>query len=92
MADFMHMEKGYFSKQFKKAFNITPMHYLNLVRIQNSLNLLEYTNLSIDRISEQLGFSCQNSYQKAYKKHFEITPKQYREKVKHEFKTKYNHS
>ena len=89
LANFIHMEKVYFCKQFKKNFDLTPMNYVNLVRIYHSLNLLEYTELSIDKISEEVGFGCQNSYNKAFKKSYNLTPKQYRTKIRKELSLKY---
>ena len=89
MACIMHMEKGYFSKQFKKQFSMTPMHYLQAVRISRSLNLIEYTELSIAEIAEAVGFLNQNSYIKAFKSLYATTPSEYRKKIRNMIRQKY---
>ena len=76
------MEKGYFIKQFKKCFNITPMNYIQAVRINRSLNLIEYTDMSIAKIEEEIGFLNQNSFIKAFKSLYSVTPNDYRKKIR----------
>ncbi len=82
LAGIVHMEKGYFIKQFKKCFNITPMNYIQSVRINRSLNLIEYTDMSISKIAEEIGFLNQNSFIKAFKSLYSITPNDYRKKIR----------
>ena len=82
LAGIVHMEKGYFIKQFKKCFNITPMNYIQAVRINRSLNLIEYTDMSIAKIAEEIGFLNQNSFIKAFKSLYSITPNDYRKKIR----------
>ena len=82
LAVIVHMEKGYFIKQFKKCFNITPMNYIQAVRINRSLNLIEYTDMSISKIAEEIGFLNQNSFIKAFKSLYSITPNDYRKKIR----------
>ena len=89
MADVMHMEKGYFSRQFRKVFGTTPMHYLLAVRISRAMNMLEYTELSVNEISEAIGFHNQNSFIKAFKSLYEMTPGEYRKKIRPIIRQKY---
>ena len=82
LAGIVYMEKGYFIKQFKKCFNITPMNYIQAVRINRALNLIEYTDMSISKISEEIGFLNQNSFFKAFKSLYSVTPNDYRKKIR----------
>lgn len=89
LADVMKMQKNYFAKQFKKLFNISPMHFVQYIRLDKSVNLLEYTNLSIQEISELVGYEDQNSYAKAFKKMYAVTPTFYRRNAKKVLSSKY---
>ena len=89
MADIMHMANGYFSRQFKRQFDVTPMNYLLTVRISRSLNLIEYTDLSIAKVAEAVGFQNQNSFIKAFKGLYSMTPGEYRRKIRQIIQNKY---
>lgn len=89
MAQIMHMEKGYFFKQFKKKFDVTPMAYLQFVRISRSLNLIEYTDMTIAEIAEAVGYPDHHTYIKNFKTFYEITPGEYRKKIQKSMQQKY---
>lgn len=92
MAGIMRMEKGYFFKQFKKQFSITPMNYLQAVRISRSLNLIEYTDLSVAQIAEAVGFSDHHSFIKNFKAQYAMTPGEYRRVFQKNMQQKYGSS
>jgi AraC-like DNA-binding protein len=91
-ASIVHLEKTYFSKAFKKVYNTSPMQYLNLLRLQYALNLLEYTNESINEIANKVGFKSFNAFISAFKKTYKISPKDYRKKIKAKIKEKYDNN
>ena len=57
LAKISYMNKSYFLHQFKKLFNISPMRYLTLVRIEQSKLLLSSTDHSITQISSMVGIN-----------------------------------
>ena len=89
LAAIMHMEKSYFIKQFKKHFGITPISYIQSVRISRSLNLIEYTELSIAEISERVGFSGAAAFTKAFRASYSKTPSEYRAEIRSDMVRKY---
>lgn len=89
LADIICMQRNYFAKQFKKAFAISPMRYLKYVRIEKSANLLRYTNLPIQKISDQVGYENQNSYTKAFKEFYSVSPTVFRKNTKNALLIKY---
>ncbi|MDG0810747.1 helix-turn-helix transcriptional regulator [Cohnella rhizosphaerae] len=52
--------------------------YINEVRLQNAVLLLETNNWQVNEISEKVGFSSQSYFFKLFKKRFGTTPKDYR--------------
>ena len=89
LADVLCMQRNYFAKQFKKTFSISPMRYLKYIRIEKSANLLRYTNLPIQKISEQIGYDNQNSYAKAFKEIYSVSPTFFRRNSKKMLLSKY---
>lgn len=67
-----------FFKLFKKATGVTPIAYKNNIMIQNALNLLANTTLSIEEISIKTGFSSSNYFRTVFFKHTGKTPKELR--------------
>lgn len=78
LAEKFHMDKFYMSHTFKDAFNISPIEYLNQVRIKHVQILLETTNYSISEISNFSGFSSLSYFSQAFKKKLQVSPSEYR--------------
>lgn len=78
------LEKNFFISQsqlchyFKQQYGISPIQYLIRARIENAKLLLMNTDLSINEVSEESGFSNGNYFSYLFKKYVEQTPVQYR--------------
>lgn len=72
------MSKYYFIKQFKTLTGKTPQKYRIDLLLNKSKMLLRDTNLRISEISNTLGFEDSLYFSRVFKKHFEISPMQYR--------------
>lgn len=58
----------YFRSIFKSIVNMSPIDYLNHVRIAKALELLQVTNLSISEIASQVGIYDANYFSRLFKK------------------------
>ena len=65
-------------KLFRQHFSCTVNDYVNSVRIEKSLKLLENRALSIEEISRLAGFSSAAYYSKLFKAKKGISPIKYR--------------
>jgi two-component system response regulator YesN len=72
------LSKSYFAKCFRDITHKTFHKYLNGVRLDHSVKLLESTHLSVARIAELSGFSDPFHFIKLFKKQYKVTPGQYR--------------
>ena len=72
------MGTDYFRHTFTQQYNISPMQYLNTIRIENAKLLLIKTLDSITSISLQVGFNNPAYFSEIFKKIEGMTPKQYR--------------
>ena len=73
--------RNYFSERFKAEMGIGLRDYIRKCKLEDTKELLKYTNKSISEISSFFGFSSQSHFQKAFKNHYGITPLAYRKKV-----------
>lgn len=80
-AELCHISSGHFSRLFVKE---TGEHYSNYYaqqKVEWSKQLLEKTDLSINQISDELGFSEPGYFIKTFRKYEGITPAAYRKYV-----------
>ncbi|GAA4468144.1 hypothetical protein GCM10023093_25230 [Nemorincola caseinilytica] len=72
------MSKFHFLRLFKVQYRLTPHQYLTEVRMQKGLQMLEHSGESISAIAAHLGYEYPNSFIKAFRKTYDISPLQYR--------------
>ena len=72
-----NLSKNYFISYFKKEMNLSPMQYLNNIRLENAKKMLRANKLSITTISAQCGFNSPSYFAKIFKNRFHISPKDY---------------
>lgn len=72
----------YLSNEIKYAMGINFKDFVNLTRVEESVKLLLDTDMNISEISEEVGFSHTRYYNKHFKRHYKMTPLQYRKKFK----------
>ena len=72
------MTKSYFITQFKKLFNISPMQYLTLVRLEQAKLLLSKTTDTITDIALKVGFNNPVYFAEVFSKTVGVAPTVYR--------------
>ena len=68
----------YFRKQFKRYMGATPIEYRNSLRLDRARSYLEYGEISVQEISDMLGYSTVSHFIKEFKKHYGCSPLKYR--------------
>lgn len=78
LAEHSHFSKFHFSRIFTSIIGITPIAYVNKVRLHNALSYLINTDRKILDISQLCGFESVATFNSAFKKHFNKTPSEVR--------------
>lgn len=78
LSDMIGVSPDYFTKMFKDSIGKTPIDYINGVRINHSLRLLSTTDIPINELAEQIGFSNPNYFHKIFKQYMISSPLTYR--------------
>ncbi len=76
------MSYSYFSRVFKKEFNISFSKFITKLRLEKSLALLSNSSLSVTEIAMECGFSNLSHYVNCLKNEKGITPNKFRALVK----------
>ena len=82
LAKVVNMSKQGLILAFKRSIGKTPIEYLNLVRLQNSKELLKNTDNSVGEIAELCGFSNVYYFSNIFKKHIGISPNTFRKNMR----------
>ena len=73
-------DQKYICRIFKKYMGITMTDYLNYMRLNYALPLLQNTNKSVSEIAQDLGFASVSYFNVIFKKRYSITPSEVRKK------------
>ncbi|MED4126634.1 MULTISPECIES: AraC family transcriptional regulator [Shouchella] len=78
VAHHVGLSKYYFIKQFKRELNITPMHYVSILRIKKAAYLLSKTDLTVAEVAHQVGIDDANYFTKLFKKTVGVSASKFR--------------
>lgn len=80
LASLLHISVSLFERRFRELFKMTPIQYINKVRLDIASELLVKTELTISTIAQKTGFYDHTYFAKRFKNEFSISPKFYRRK------------
>jgi AraC-like DNA-binding protein len=83
IADSEQLSKYHFCKQFHLKLGMSPIAYLNKLRMEEAVSLLSTTSLPVADIARLTGFETPGYFSKVFKRIVGGTPTEYRES-KHE--------
>ncbi len=82
LAEKFSMSTRTLNRRFKAALGISPLDFLQEVRINIAKDLLKTSNLSINEIVDKIGYQDTGFFNALFKKNMAITPIAYRETVR----------
>lgn len=78
LANLVHFSRSYVSRVFQDSYNISPMRYHTLLRVQKAKQMIQYTNLSLSEVAFSLGFESLQDFSRVFKKSDGMSPSNYR--------------
>ena len=79
IANYVGLNRSYFSNLFTKKMGISPQEYLLSLKMGKACNLLTNLQLSIGDVARKVGYEDQLTFSKIFKKSKGLSPKLYRE-------------
>lgn len=80
MADHVGLSASHIQNIFKAATGSSISAYLRRLRLSRATELLEQTDVPVSEIAERTGFGNSNYFYTVFKRHYSITPTEYRAK------------
>jgi AraC-like DNA-binding protein len=80
LSSMFHLSKYYLARLFRHAFNTSPIQYHQMMRLEKAKQLIQFTDIPLKDISENLGFININVFSRAFKNKEGVPPSHYRRK------------
>lgn len=77
----INISMSYGLEVFKEIYGISPKEYLDRLKFKESKRLIRNPNISIEFISEQVGYSNVSHFSRQFKKWAGVSPKIYRQNM-----------
>ncbi len=75
------LSRAHFSREFRRAFGESPKAYLMTRRLERAASLLRNTDRPVGEICLDVGLVGLGSFTTSFRRHFGLTPTQYRASV-----------
>ena len=74
-AEYFQFSPSYFSAIFKQTMGESYSSYLESIRMARADSLVRTTSLKVEEIASRCGYSSSNTFLRAYKRHYGVSPK-----------------
>ena len=85
IAEHVHVSPNHLHTVFKKKMGVSPLGYVQELRIDAAKQRIMAENGSMLQIALELGFSSQSHFIKVFRQYVGITPSEYRRRVNREY-------
>lgn len=74
------LSQSYMNRIFKKETDITPIQYLDELKMKKAIELLNHKAFTIEQISDSIGYKNQFYFTRRFKKYYGMPPSKYKQK------------
>ncbi|NCB93444.1 MAG: AraC family transcriptional regulator [Clostridia bacterium] len=83
LAEMSHISETHYRRIFSETLRMTPVEYINRVRIKNACDELKRTNDSVGAIAVRAGFGTLSTFNRNFHRIVGISPQQWRKDPEH---------
>jgi len=76
LAERIHLSEDRFNHLFKECMGVSPLQYMNEVRLDKAMHLLKSGRCSVTEVAAMVGFEDYNYFGRIFRRKFGITPSQ----------------
>ena len=78
LADICNLSETHFRRLFVEYMNMTPVEYINLIRVQQACELMQKTPYSMEELAMKVGYTTVSTFNRNFKKIIGTSPYQYK--------------
>lgn len=80
LAKWCHISETHFRRLFSAYMNMSPLEYINLVRIETACDYLKKTDESVADIANKCGFTTLSTFNRNFKQALGVSPSEWRKR------------
>lgn len=80
LASECHMSETHFRRVFQERMNMTPIEYVNFVRVKKACELIDKTDISMEDVAEQVGFVTPSTFNRNFRRIIGTSPYQWKKR------------
>ena len=78
IASVCHMSESHFRRLFEENIGMTPVDYLNQVRVKKACDMIRKTGYSMEEIAVKVGFTTTSTFNRNFKRIVGTSPYQWK--------------
>jgi transcriptional regulator GlxA family with amidase domain len=82
LAGHAHMSVRGFARAFRREVGMTPAAYVEAVRVERAVAMLQTTAAGADQIAAACGFGTAETFRRAFRRRMGVTPGEYRDRFR----------
>jgi YesN/AraC family two-component response regulator len=79
-AEYLRISPAHFSRIYKNVTGTNFSNFVSDVKMQNAATFLKDIRYHINEVSDLIGYACPNNFTRAFKKHYHMSPAEYRKR------------
>lgn len=80
LAAVCHMSETHFRRIFQEKMNMTPIEYVNFVRIKKACELIDKTDISMEEVAQKVGFITPSTFNRNFRRIVGTSPYQWKKR------------
>ncbi len=80
LANECHMSETHFRRIFQEKMNMTPVEYVNFVRVRKACELIDKTDISMEDVAEKVGFITPSTFNRNFRRIIGTSPYQWKKR------------
>ena len=80
LAEVCHMSETHFRRVFQERMNMTPVEYINFVRVKKACELIDKTDISMEDVAEKVGFVTPSTFNRNFRRVIGTSPYQWKKR------------
>jgi transcriptional regulator GlxA family with amidase domain len=82
LAAHAHMSVRGFARAFRREVGVTPAAYVEAVRVERAVELIQTTAVGSDQLAAACGFGTPETFRRAFRRRLGVSPSEYRDRFR----------